>query len=481
MIFGKDESKTASSLTRKKRTPQAWIITVLAMCAFLLLLPAIFKLDGKQHADWQQFVGRFHPLAVHIPIGLIVLVPLLEFTGIFRPALREAAGFVLGLACAACLGTLCLGYLLAYGSGDAGLTVTRHMWGGIVLTIGMLLCFVTRPSGPAEGFASTYPVLLTCVILALLWTAHQGGSLTHGSDYLTQYMPASLKRLSSFGTVAAAAPNPNSFYARHLHPIFDSNCIACHGAGKTQGGLRLDSYGLLMQGGKDGPVIIPGNADRRMLLGRVTLPANNPHFMPAEGKPPLRPNEIAWIRAWIEQGASPTITSLAGISISEVPAESAPPPVGDYSTMMEVIRKMQHSQGAKLLPVSANPSDGLILATVDSASTFNDSQLAQFEKFAPFIVEADLARTGVTDASFDTLSRFTHLRALHLEGTAVTGNGLAKLKPLSQLTYLNLGETKVDSAALSPLKSMPGLHHIYLFNTPAQPVAASADRSEARR
>ena len=90
MIFGKDVSKTASSLTRKKRTPQAWIITVLAMCAFLLLLPAIFKLDGKQHADWQQFVGRFHPLAVHIPIGLIVLVPLLEFTGIFRPEIGRA-------------------------------------------------------------------------------------------------------------------------------------------------------------------------------------------------------------------------------------------------------------------------------------------------------------------------------------------------------------------------------------------------------
>ncbi len=45
----------------------------------------------------------------------------------------------LALACAACLGSLTLGYLLAYGSGDAGATVTRHMWGGIALTIGVLL------------------------------------------------------------------------------------------------------------------------------------------------------------------------------------------------------------------------------------------------------------------------------------------------------------------------------------------------------
>ncbi len=41
----------------------------------LLLLPFVFRLDGKTHADWQQFLGRFHPLVVHLPIGLILLVP----------------------------------------------------------------------------------------------------------------------------------------------------------------------------------------------------------------------------------------------------------------------------------------------------------------------------------------------------------------------------------------------------------------------
>ena len=50
--------------------------------------------------------------------------------------------------------------------------------------------------------------------------------------------------------------------------------------------------------------------------------------------------------------------------------------------------------------------------------------LPQFQKFAPYIVEAELGRTAVTDASFDTLAKFTHLRALHLEGTTVTGDGL---------------------------------------------------------
>src|SRR5579862_5491143 len=76
---------------------RTWIAALL-FSLMLLLLPLMVKLDGKSHADWQQFVGRFHPAAVHVPIGLILLVPILELAGTFRPALREAAAFVLALA-----------------------------------------------------------------------------------------------------------------------------------------------------------------------------------------------------------------------------------------------------------------------------------------------------------------------------------------------------------------------------------------------
>jgi uncharacterized membrane protein/mono/diheme cytochrome c family protein len=445
----------------------------------LLLLPAVVKLDGKPHPDWLQFLGRFHPLAVHIPIGLIVLLPILEIAGRLRPSLKEAAGFVLPLACAACLGTLILGYLLAYGSGDTGATLTRHMWGGIALTIGMLLCVLARsPSlrGPAQ---LVYPALLTIVLLALVYTAHQGGSLTHGENYLTAYMPSPLKRLLPTNGAASSAI-PNSFYAKQIHPIFDSNCVSCHGAGKSEGGLRLDSYEQLMRGAKDGPVIVTHNAAKSLLFQRVTLPANDRHFMPAEGRPPLRPQQIQWIRVWIEQGASPTSTSLEGIAVAESAPDPPAQPVGDYSALMPEILAMRQSQGAKLFSVSAKPSDGLILNTVDAPASFGDAQLAAFQKFAPFVVEANLSRTAITDASLDTLSKFSHLRALHLEGTAITGQNIARLTSLSELRYLNLSDTRVDSAAIAPLASMKNLHHIYLFNTPAQPVSSAIDPQPAK-
>ena len=463
-------------LSHGRPTRLVWVASLLASLA-LLLLPSIFRLDGKTHADWQQFLGRFHPLVVHLPIGLILLVPLLEIAGRYRPALLEAATFVLSLSVFACLLALTLGYLLAYGSGDTGAGVARHMWGGIALTIGVLGCALVRQaSGGARG---VYPYLLAGVLVLLAWTADQGGSLTHGRNYLTEYIPSPLKHWPGMRRVQAKGfAYPDSFYARHIYPMMDTKCVACHGEEKVKAHLRLDSYDLLMRGGEDGAVVIPGHPERSILLKRITLPPDDKKFMPSEGKPPLKPEEIAWIRAWIAQGASPELKTLAGISL---PDDEPLPQVADYSGMMNEISQAAKAAGVTLVPVSRNLGDGLILNTVDAGTKFGDAQLAGLERFAPYIVEAELGRTSVTDACFATLARFSHLRAIHLEGTAITGAGLAKLTQLPQLSYLNLSGTQVTQAAIAPLSSMKNLRHLYLYNTPAQPASAAPQAQTTAR
>jgi uncharacterized membrane protein len=433
----------------------------------------VLPLNGQEHAEWVQFLGRFHPLLVHLPIGMLVLLPMLELAGKTRPALRDTAGFVLALTLMTGAIALCLGVMLAYGSGVMGTTVTRHMWGGTALLIQLLACVALRPAWTSGQAARVYPALLGVTLLTLVWTAHQGGSLTYGSDYLTRYMPAPLKRFLPIASTASDAAYAGSVYARSIHPIFDAKCVACHGASKEQAGLRLDFYELLMHGSKDGAVITPGNPDRSLLLQRVTLSPTDRHFMPAEKRTPLSPAEIAALHAWIQAGASPTATNVPGI-FTEVSPDLPIQPVGDYGNLMSEIRQMQNSDGAKLVAVSAKPSDGLILRTIDVSSKFDDAQLAHFQKFAPFIVEAELGRTAVSDAAFDTLAKFTNLRAIHLEGTAVTGRELSKLSGLSQLTYLNLSGTKVTSGALAPLKAMPNLRRIYVFGTPADQPSVAA-------
>src|SRR5262249_37570913 len=117
---------------RQRRRP--WIGAGCATALILLSL-LLVPLDGRPHADWLQFFGRFHPVLVHLPIGLIVLLPVLETLGIRHPSLREAAGFVLKFALATCLVAILFGILLAYGSGESGTTVTLHLRGGVVLAI----------------------------------------------------------------------------------------------------------------------------------------------------------------------------------------------------------------------------------------------------------------------------------------------------------------------------------------------------------
>lgn len=456
---------------RRTSTAKAAWIRIAGASGLLAALPFVFRLNGKPHADWLQLFGRFHPVLLHIPIGLIVLLPILEIAGTRRPALRDAADFVLRAALVAALPTLVLGYMLAYGAGDTGSAVTRHMVGAIALCMGLMLCIVARASWMAHRRARLYPSLLSATILILIWTSHQGGSITHGGDYLTRYMPSFFR--SALGVHKEETASPDSFYVQQIHPVLDSKCVSCHNATSAKADLRLDTYNHIMHGGKDGAVVTAGNPETSTILARVTLPANDKHFMPAEGRTPLSSQEVSLIRAWIRAGASPTALTVPGINIAAYRSEPPPPPVGDYTALMPEIRHMQDGQGAKLVPVSKAPADGLILRTVDIAPSFGDSQLLAFKKYGPYIVEAELGRTALTDASFETLGTFVHLRALHLEGTQLTGSGLAKLANLKELRYLNLSSTGITPQAASVLKTLPSLHHIYLFDTAAQIEPAS--------
>ena len=304
----------------RSHRPRVIALATLLGCAVLGLMPVVLRLDGKPHGELPQFLGRFHPLVVHLPIGLILLLPLLELAGRARPALREAAGLVLWLSVFACVIATILGFLLAYGSGDASARVIRHMWGGIALTIVVGLCAVARSAWgsalPSTGNQWVYPSLLLVAVVLMLWATHQGGSLAHGDQYLSEHAPAVLKQWPGWLSPRAEEPAaPDSFYTLQIQPIMKANCASCHGPSKVKGRLRLDSYGRLMRGGEDGAVVIPGDAARSLLFQRITLPVDQKKFMPSEGKPPLQPREIAMIKAWIEDGASPTVTSVKGFAM----------------------------------------------------------------------------------------------------------------------------------------------------------------------
>jgi len=90
-------------------------------------------------------------------------------------------------------------------------------------------------------------------------------------------------------------------YVRDIEPIFRQSCYECHGSQRTRGQLRLDRKDLVLKGGASGPVIEAGNSEGSRLVQRL-IGLGDQERMP-RGRDPLPPEQIALIRAWIDQGA----------------------------------------------------------------------------------------------------------------------------------------------------------------------------------
>src|SRR5258708_5818210 len=90
-------------------------------------------------------------------------------------------------------------------------------------------------------------------------------------------------------------------YVQDIKPILSGRCYSCHGALKQKNDLRLDTAALAAKGGSGGPAIVPGKSGESLLIEAVTG-AEGVKKMPPEGEP-LTIEQIAKLRAWIDQGA----------------------------------------------------------------------------------------------------------------------------------------------------------------------------------
>jgi hypothetical protein len=94
-------------------------------------------------------------------------------------------------------------------------------------------------------------------------------------------------------------PRVKITFAHDIAPIFQKNCLTCHGGEKPQGGLRLGSEDATLKGGESGKVIIPGDSEKSDLVKRL-LGVGEEARMPV-GADPLPASQIKLIRAWIDQ------------------------------------------------------------------------------------------------------------------------------------------------------------------------------------
>lgn len=100
-------------------------------------------------------------------------------------------------------------------------------------------------------------------------------------------------------------------FENEILPLLRRNCIACHNATEAEGDLVLESPQTILQGGFEGPGVVPGNAGESLLFQLAAHRRES--FMPPEdntaGAGDFTPQELGLIKLWIEQGAKGDPTS----------------------------------------------------------------------------------------------------------------------------------------------------------------------------
>ncbi|MCZ6674039.1 MAG: hypothetical protein O7C75_14000 [Verrucomicrobia bacterium] len=460
------------------------LLTILS--AFGALVLAVFfisnPLTGEEHSELLRFIGRFHPVVLHLPIGFFVILGILELGALFAVTskLKASIPIVLVLTILATLFAVFTGLLLAYSSGSNEPLVIFHMRASLLLGILILAMGVLKLHSQKLATALAYKITLVATLVLLFVTSHNGGSITHGEDYLTKYMPNNMRSLFGLEVVEkkfVASVDDLVVYADLIHPILEQNCITCHNPDKLKGELNLETIAGLLKGGEMGYAIAAGNLDDSELYFRITLPYDDEDFMPSEGKPPLSDTEVAVIAWWIEEGADAELTVAAYKNI--------PPLVEAYSQKIfgsmvsdedlekrEQERLQLYSQladvhknlGILILPTEPKSSH-FSVETFAVQKTFDDEALAQLEPFAHTIVEADFSSTQLTDQALLTLAKFENLRTLNLSKTQIAGQNIANLAQLEHLESLNLYGTPLTTETVAELSQFTQLKNLYLFQT----------------
>jgi uncharacterized membrane protein len=441
--------------------------------------------------DFIFFIGRFHVLALHLPIGIVIAAVGLDWAG-RRPryaALAQASPFFWGAAAISAVFTAALGYMHFAEGGFTGPSADAHRLWGTVTAVAALGSWWLAASGRGTP-AGALRLADGIVMLALVSiTGHYGGNLTHGTEFLEEYAPAFLRPLLG---AEARRPAPTSVaaadpYLDVVQPLLERRCGTCHNDDKRNGGFSVASYDLTLVGGDTGLAVVPSNLEASELFYRITLPEDDESHMPAEGKTPPTPAQIEILRWWIVAGA-PRDTTVGALG---VPADVGPLLAaelglgGAASTTTESARAdpmlIAKLAAAGLLARQVSQTDARLVVSASSPGTPLDANaLAALADAAPAIVDLNLANSDLDDAELATIGALQAVTHLRLARNRLTDLGVATVAALPALEHLNLyGNAGVTDEALSTLASSGSLRELFVWQT-AVTVAGAARLRELR-
>ena len=420
-----------------------------------------------------EFIGRFHPVLVHMPVGILLLAVLFQWLSAKEKfqSLQLAIGIALFWGMLSAIVSCISGYLLSTTDDYDKALIFKHQWFGIAVAVTSVIAYYLNRKNKQIKW-----VMLPMALLIFI-TGHLGGSITHGSGYLTKAFTGDDDKKGDAIRKPIANVQEAVAFAEVVKPILEAKCFSCHGPNKQKGKLRLDEPDFILKGGKNGEIIVAGKAEESALMKRIMLQKDNKDHMPPIEKSQLSKQEIELLHWWINGGADfnkkvkditqaenikPVLQSLQSgkikeeITFSDIPEQ----PVG--KALATAIQQLQ-LRGIAIIPVAQNSN--YLSANFVAVDSFTEKDLQLLEPLKKQLIWLKLSNSKVVDSNLVSIARLSSITRLFLDKTMVTDRGMQQLKNLSGLQYLNLVGTKVTASGVSQLTSFKNLQHLYLYQT----------------
>jgi uncharacterized membrane protein len=428
----------------------------------------------------ETFFGRFHPLIVHLPIGFLVLAVFFSLISLIKKyrSLRIAVPFTLLIGSLSAAFACVTGYVLSLSGDYDAEMLDDHMWAGILTAVASFIAYLISIKTLPLSFFKNDKTLIAAVIIIFIFinvTGHLGGSLTHGSGYISASVLMDRKKAKKTITNI----NEAYIFADLVQPILENKCGTCHNESKKKGKLSVTSLEMLLKGGRQGPAVIPGDLAESELIKRISLNPKNKKFMPAEGKTPLTESETAVIKWWIEKSGASGDKKLS--------AAKPPEEILKFAAAWYGIEAGESSINNKVVDIKAAPLSedvlyklkqaGFIIKHLHFKPDLLDVTLPGHNKenitgklkelllVKDNILWLNISGTNTSDNDMVMINQFKNIQRLRLDKTSITNNGVAKLQGLRSIQSLNLYGTKVTKDCLPVLRKMPGLRTAYIGQT----------------
>jgi len=449
-------------------------------------------------SDVTLFFGRFHSLAVHLPIGFLVLAAILY--GIARitrnVSLLKPLPLILFFGALGAIASVILGWFLSNEGGYSEGTIFWHQWLGITVAVLSTGCWlwikgvftkkevidsaqlISDSDQNVLGQKKSLGWILTVLVLLVSITGHLGGNLTHGEDYLFVYAPETLQSLVLDEETGKKArfefpdePDSVLLFGHVIDQVLNQKCSSCHNEETKKGGFLITTHEGLLEGGENGEVLQSGSPMSSELFKRISMDPSSRKFMPTKGAA-MSYSETMLVKFWIEEGMPfdmkvtderiPEELKLILQNEFELVTERRPiyekEKVDPVSP--DVLQELA-SMGFRARSLSEE-NNFLEVVAIDSMSAEKINSLL---KIKDQITWLDLSNSGIKDEWLFPLSQFEKLTRINLNSNPISNRALSNLKELIFLESILLHSTQVSDEGVRQLAGLKNLQRVYVWNS----------------